>query len=165
MSELPVLQSHHRRDSEVPKIMNAINKGASNFGYERPLGQMLRLVSKAQPADFHCLLSLDALGMIAKIIKEGTEPNSEISRRAVILSVQLYRNICSVCPQLARHAILGNSVCTLLDVLWSTLQVPDETTDKQPVEVSKSTSTALSITNLDMKSIPSCPRNSYWLVL
>ena len=81
MSELPPLQSHHRRDSEVPKIMSVINKGGGPQGYERPLGQLLRLVSKAQAADFHCLLSLDALGAITKVIKDGTQPNSDITRK------------------------------------------------------------------------------------
>lgn len=120
---MPVLQSHHRRDSEVPKLMGALNKGGGPQGHERPLGQLFRIVSKAQPADFHCMLSLDTLGVLARIIKDGSEANSEISRKAMVMAVQLYRNICSVCPQLTRHAILGNSICTLLEVLYTALQV------------------------------------------
>lgn len=116
--------------------MNMLNKGGGPHGHERPLAQLLRIVSKAQPADFHCMLSLDTLGVIAKLIQEGTEPNTDITRKAVIMAVQLYRNICSVCPQLTRHAILGNSICTMLDVLYTALQVHDETTDRQPVELS-----------------------------
>lgn len=123
VSELPVLQSHHRRDSEVPKLMSLLNKGGGPHGHERPLTQLLRIVTKAQPADFHCMLSMDTLGVIARLVQEGSEANAEVSRKAVILAVQLYRNICSVCPQLTRHAILGNSICTLLDVLYAALQV------------------------------------------
>lgn len=118
-----MLQSHHRRDSEVPKLMNLLNKGGGPYGYERPLAQLLRIVSKAQPADFHCILSMDTLGVIARIVEEGAEPNSATTRKAVITAVQLYRNICSVCPQLTRHAILGLSICTMLDVLYTALQV------------------------------------------
>lgn len=120
---MPVLQSHHRRDSEVPKLMNLLSRGGGPHGHERPLTQLLRIVTKAQPADFHCMLSMDTLGVIARIVQEGSEANSEISRKAVIVAVQLYRNICSVCPQLTRHAIMGNSICTLLDVLYTALQV------------------------------------------
>lgn len=118
-----MLQSHHRRDSEVPKLMSLLNKGGGPHGHERPLTQLLRIVTKAQPADFHCMLSMDTLGVIARLVQEGSEANAEVSRKAVILAVQLYRNICSVCPQLTRHAILGNSICTLLDVLYAALQV------------------------------------------
>lgn len=125
LSEIPVLQSHHRKDSEVPKLMNLLSKGGGPHGHERPLSQLLRIVSKAQPADFHCMLSMDTLSVIAKLAQDGSEPNTDISRKAVIMAVQLYRNICSVCPQLTRHAILGNSICTLLDVLYSALQVSD----------------------------------------
>lgn len=39
------------------------------------------------------------------------------------MAIQLYRNICSVCPQLNVHAVLGNSICTLFDVLYTSLQV------------------------------------------
>lgn len=123
MAELPVLQSHHRRDSEVPKLMNLLNKGGGQHGPERPLAQLLRIVSKAESADFHCMLSMDTLGVISKLVQEGAEPNSDVSRKAVIMAVQLYRNICSVCPQLTRHAILGNSISTMLDVLYTALQV------------------------------------------
>lgn len=123
LAEIPTLQTHHRRDSEVPKLMNLLSKGGGAQGLERPLGQLLRIVSKAQPADFHCMLSMDTLGAIATIVKEGSEANNDISRKAVIMAVQLYRNICSVCPQLTRHAILGNSISTLLDVLYTALQV------------------------------------------
>lgn len=126
LAEIPALQTHHRRDSDVPKLMNALNKGGGPQGLERPLGQLLRIVTKAQPADFHCMLSMDTLGVVAGIIKEGSEANSDISRKAVIMAVQLYRNICSVCPQLTRHAILGNSICTLLDVLYTALQVSED---------------------------------------
>lgn len=65
----------------MPKILSMMQKGVGAHGYERPLGQLLRIVSKAQPADFHCLLSLDALGVIAGLIKEGSEPTSDVSRR------------------------------------------------------------------------------------
>lgn len=85
--ELPALQNHHRRDSEVPKLMNLLQKHKGGTqGYERPLGQLLRIVSKAQTADFHCMLSMDTLGVVAGIIKEGCEDNSTISRRLILVN-------------------------------------------------------------------------------
>ena len=43
--------------------------------------------------------------------------------RAVVLAVQLYRNACTLCPQIARHAILGNTLVVLFDALFQSLQV------------------------------------------
>ncbi|GAB0093882.1 uncharacterized protein DMENIID0001_090700 [Sergentomyia squamirostris] len=136
MNDMTPLASHFRRDSEVPKIINVINKGGGPQGMERPLGQLHRLVAKAQAADFHCLLALNALGGITKVIEDGMKPHSEISKRAVILSVQLYRNLCTICPQIARHAILGNTIVNLFDALLLSLQCPEEKSEKQPVELS-----------------------------
>ncbi|XP_059612655.1 S phase cyclin A-associated protein in the endoplasmic reticulum [Phlebotomus argentipes] len=136
LSEMPVLASHHRRESEVPKILNVLNKGGGPQGVERPLGQLHRLVSKAQAADFHCMLSLNALEMITKVVEDGTKPHSEISKRAVIMAVQLYRNLCTICPQITRHAILGNTIVRLFDVLLQSIQCPEEKFTKLPVELS-----------------------------
>uniref|UniRef100_A0A1B0CF43 S phase cyclin A-associated protein in the endoplasmic reticulum N-terminal domain-containing protein n=2 Tax=Lutzomyia longipalpis TaxID=7200 RepID=A0A1B0CF43_LUTLO len=122
LAEMPPLASHFRRDSEVPKILNIMNKGGGPQGMERPLGQLLRLVAKAQAADFHCMLSLNALELIVKVVEDGIKPHSEYSKKAVVLAVQLYRNLCSICPQIARHAILGNTILSLLDALLVTLQ-------------------------------------------
>ncbi|XP_055686257.1 S phase cyclin A-associated protein in the endoplasmic reticulum [Lutzomyia longipalpis] len=136
LAEMPPLASHFRRDSEVPKILNIMNKGGGPQGMERPLGQLLRLVAKAQAADFHCMLSLNALELIVKVVEDGIKPHSEYSKKAVVLAVQLYRNLCSICPQIARHAILGNTILSLLDALLVTLQCPEEKSTKQPVELS-----------------------------
>lgn len=43
--------------------------------------------------------------------------------RALVTAVQIYRNSCSTCPQIARHAILGNSISVLFDALLHSLQV------------------------------------------
>lgn len=39
------------------------------------------------------------------------------------MAIQTYRDACSPCIQIARHAILGNSISTLFDVLMHSLQV------------------------------------------
>lgn len=41
----------------------------------------------------------------------------------MVLAVQLYRNACTLCPQIARHAILGNTLVVLFDALFQSLQV------------------------------------------
>lgn len=43
--------------------------------------------------------------------------------RALIMAIQIYRDACSPCIQIARHAILGNSISILFDVLLHSLQV------------------------------------------
>lgn len=39
------------------------------------------------------------------------------------MAVQIYRDSCSPCIQIARHAVLGNSISTLFDALLYSLQV------------------------------------------
>lgn len=39
------------------------------------------------------------------------------------MAIQIYRDACSPCIQIARHAILGNSISILFDVLLHSLQV------------------------------------------
>lgn len=46
-----------------------------------------------------------------------------VNLRSVTLAVQLYRNACSVCPQIARHALLGNSIAALFDAIVKSFQV------------------------------------------
>lgn len=43
-----------------------------------------------------------------------------------MLSVQLYRNACTLCPQIARHAVLGNSILVLLNALLLSMKVSKE---------------------------------------
>lgn len=126
LSELQEVPVHMRKDSQVPKLLNTINKGGGPMGVERPLGQLLRLIAKAQVNDFQCFWLMKGIETVAEIIKNGIESeNTEVSRRAVLLAVQLYRNSCSLCPQIARHAILGNTITMLLDSLLISLQVSD----------------------------------------
>lgn len=119
------MPAHVKKESPVSKLLNTISKGGSTaVGIERPLGQLLRLITKAQVSDFQSMWLLNGLGIISSVIESGvTSSNSDISKKAVIQSVQLYRNCCSLCPQIARHAILGNSITTLFNALLISLQV------------------------------------------
>lgn len=147
MSEMEQVPAYIRRDSEVPKLLAIIKKGGGPQGIERPLGQLLRLIAKAQVFDYQCFWLMDGLGVISQVIQNVTESQmSEVSRRygifflnnntfvitdtisisngrAVIQAVQIYRNSCSQCPQIARHSILGNSYTILCDALLQSLQV------------------------------------------
>ena len=127
LEELPELAASHRKQSQVPKLLNAIRKGnASNgvqMGAERPIGQIIRIIEKSTVVDFHALWLLDGLGTLANLIEMGLQPNSDISRVAVNKAVQLYRNASSSCKQLAQHSILGGSFFVLMDALSYTLKV------------------------------------------
>jgi hypothetical protein len=111
----------------VPKLLNAIKKGNSNsgvnLGAERPIGQIIRVIEKSAVVDFHCLWLLDGLGVLANVIESGLQPNTDISRIAVIKAIQLYRNASSSCKQIAQHSVLAGSFLTLLDALSFTLKV------------------------------------------
>lgn len=93
------------------------------MGAERPIGQIIRIIEKSSVVDFHALWLLDGLGILANIIETGLQANSEVSRVAVTKAVQLYRNACSSCKQIAQHSILGGSILVLLDALNFTLKV------------------------------------------
>ncbi|XP_055636896.1 calponin homology domain-containing protein DDB_G0272472 isoform X2 [Toxorhynchites rutilus septentrionalis] len=121
-AELQPLDPQIRKQSQVPKLLNTVVKGGGPLGVERPLGQLLRLMTKAQIVDFQSMWLLDGLQIISDVIQAGIEPNSEVSKRAVVISVQLYRNACSLCPQISRHAILGNTITVLLDALQVSLK-------------------------------------------
>ncbi|XP_063697590.1 S phase cyclin A-associated protein in the endoplasmic reticulum-like [Culicoides brevitarsis] len=136
LAEMQPLPAHVKKDSQVHKLLNMITKGGGPLGIERPLGQLLRQISKAEIADFQSMWLLDGLGTISNIIQKGMQDNSDISKRAVVLSVQLYRNSCSSCPQIARHAILGNTIVVLFDALLTSLQTPEEKSPLYPVELS-----------------------------
>ncbi|XP_031637868.1 S phase cyclin A-associated protein in the endoplasmic reticulum-like [Contarinia nasturtii] len=124
MNSLEPPPIYMKRDSAVPKIFALIKKNGGKQGMERPLGQLLRTIAKAEVFDFQCFWLMDGLGLLAQnIIKSALEPNPEISRKALIMAIQIYRDACSPCIQIARHAILGNSVAILFDVLLHSLQV------------------------------------------
>ncbi|XP_055916800.1 S phase cyclin A-associated protein in the endoplasmic reticulum [Eupeodes corollae] len=137
LKELQPVPMHMKRESQVPKFLNLIAKGGGAQGLERPLGQLVRLMAKAQVFDFQCFLLMDGLGIITNcVVTKGIEPNSEISKKAIILAVQLYRNACTLCPQIGRHSILGNSITALFDCLFQSLQLPEEKSPQHPVELS-----------------------------
>ncbi|XP_055847204.1 S phase cyclin A-associated protein in the endoplasmic reticulum [Episyrphus balteatus] len=137
LKELQPVPMHMKRESQVPKYLNLISKGGGPQGLERPLGQLVRLMAKAQVFDFQCFLLMDGLGIITNcVVTKGIEPNSEISKKAIILAVQLYRNACTLCPQIGRHSILGNSITALFDCLFQSLQLPEEKSPQHPVELS-----------------------------
>lgn len=46
-----------------------------------------------------------------------------INFRSLVMAIQIYRDSCSPCIQIARHAILGNSISVLFDALLYSLQV------------------------------------------
>ncbi|EDW75511.1 uncharacterized protein Dwil_GK23893 [Drosophila willistoni] len=134
LEELP---AHVKRESTVPKFVNLVMKGGGAQGLDRVLGNLLRVIPKAQAFDFQAFLSMDGLGVLAThVISKGLEDNSEISRKSVTLAVQLYRNACSVCPQIARHALLGNSITILFDAINKSFQLPEEKSPQHPVELS-----------------------------
>uniref|UniRef100_W4VRF2 Cyclic nucleotide-binding domain-containing protein n=1 Tax=Corethrella appendiculata TaxID=1370023 RepID=W4VRF2_9DIPT len=136
LDELQPLSPQIRRQSQVPKLLNTIIKGGGPVGVERPLGQLLRLIAKAEVVDFQSMWLLDGLKTISEIIQKGMEANSDVSKRAVVISVQLYRNACSLCPQISRHAILGNTISILLDSLVISLKTPEEKNPLFAVELS-----------------------------
>lgn len=111
----------------MPKLLNAIKKGNAGtgvqMGAERPIGQIIRIIEKSSVVDFHALWLLDGLGTLSNVVEMGLQPNSEISRVAVTKAVQLFRNACSSCKQIAQHAILGGSILVLLDALNYTMKV------------------------------------------
>jgi hypothetical protein len=81
LAELQPLPQHMRKDSPIPKLLNILNKGGGTFGHERPLGQLLRQISKAEVNDFQSMWLLDGLGTIVNIVEKGMEANSEISKK------------------------------------------------------------------------------------
>uniref|UniRef100_A0A1A9WJ40 S phase cyclin A-associated protein in the endoplasmic reticulum N-terminal domain-containing protein n=1 Tax=Glossina brevipalpis TaxID=37001 RepID=A0A1A9WJ40_9MUSC len=135
--ELQPVPLHMKRESQVPKYLNLVNKGGGAQGLERALGQLMRIMSKAQVFDFQCFLLMDGLGTLAmNVIAKSMQEDSEVSKKAVVSAVQLYRNACTLCPQIARHAILGNSLPSLFDALFQSLQLPEEKSPQHPVELS-----------------------------
>ncbi|XP_070070098.1 S phase cyclin A-associated protein in the endoplasmic reticulum [Drosophila takahashii] len=137
LESLDPLPPYLKRDSTVPKLLNLVVKGGGAQGLDRNLGNLLRVIPKAQTCDFQAFLCMDGLGILANhVIGKGMDENSEISRKSVHLAVQLYRNACSVCPQIARHALLGNSITVLFDAINKTFQLPEEKSPQHPVELS-----------------------------
>ncbi|KAH8394187.1 hypothetical protein KR215_004834, partial [Drosophila sulfurigaster] len=137
LATLEALPPHLKRDSSVPKLLNLVVKGGGAQGLDRTLGNLLRLIPKAQTCDFQTFLHMDGLGVLAThVISKGLEENTEISKKSLTLAVQLYRNACSVCPQIARHALLGNSIATLFDAISKSFQLPEEKSPQHPVELS-----------------------------
>uniref|UniRef100_A0A1I8NHE2 S phase cyclin A-associated protein in the endoplasmic reticulum N-terminal domain-containing protein n=1 Tax=Musca domestica TaxID=7370 RepID=A0A1I8NHE2_MUSDO len=137
LKELQPVPLHMKRESQVPKYLNLVNKGGGSQGLERALGHLLRIMAKAQVFDFQCFLLMDGLGtIISAVITPGMQDESDVSKKAVVLAVQLYRNACTLCPQIARHALLGNSVVGLFDALFQSLQLPEEKSPQHPVELS-----------------------------
>lgn len=123
LTELTPLPAHTKKESQIHKLLNMVVKGGGLIGIERPLGQMIRQIAKAQVADFQSMWLLDGLGVLSEVICKGMQENSGVSKKAVVLAVQLYRNACSSCPQIARHAMLGGSLLKLFDALLISLQV------------------------------------------
>lgn len=76
------LPAYVKRDSTVPKLLNLVVKGGGAQGLDRTLGNLLRVIPKAQTFDFQAFLCMDGLGILAShVISKGLEENSEISRK------------------------------------------------------------------------------------
>ncbi|KAL5280071.1 SCAPER family protein [Megaselia abdita] len=136
IKDLDPIPIHMKRESQVPKFLNLVTKGGGTQGLERQLGQLLRIMAKANITDFQCFWLMDGLGILTNVLVQGMEVNTEISKKSMVLAIQLYRNSCSLCPQIARHSILGNSLSNLFDVLFQALQLPEEKSPQIPVELS-----------------------------
>ncbi|KAH8271118.1 hypothetical protein KR018_012412 [Drosophila ironensis] len=162
LASLDPLPSFLKRDSTVPKLLNLVAKGGGAQGLDRTLGNLLRVIPKAQTFDFQAFLYMDGLGIITThVIAKGMEDNSEVSKKSVHTAVRLYRTACSVCPQIARHALLGNSITVLFDAIAKSFQYPDEKSPQHPVELSTelmlACTEALSSSYVKKKTIPKVP--------
>ncbi|CRL00819.1 CLUMA_CG014070, isoform A [Clunio marinus] len=150
LEKLPELSSNIRKQSTVPKLLNAIKKGNASsgvqMGAERPIGQIIRIIEKSNVVDFHALWLLDGLGTLANVIESGLQPNSDVTRVAVTKAVQLYRNACSSCKQIAQHSILGGSFIVLLDALLTTIENPASEVRNPSCPVETSTEIFLALT-------------------
>uniref|UniRef100_A0A182SDR3 SCAPER_N domain-containing protein n=1 Tax=Anopheles maculatus TaxID=74869 RepID=A0A182SDR3_9DIPT len=81
LNELNPLASSIRKQSQVPRLLGTIAKGGSGvLGVERPIGQLLRLIAKAEVADFQSLWLLDGLSTIATVIENGLTPGTDVSK-------------------------------------------------------------------------------------
>lgn len=79
LEELPL---HLKRDSSVPKLLNLVMKGGGAHGLDRTLGNLLRVIPKAQTCDFQAFLNMDGLGILTShVISKGMEENAEISKK------------------------------------------------------------------------------------
>lgn len=70
-----------KRESQIPKFLNLVNKGDGPQGLEVLLGQLLRIIVKAQVFDFQCFWLMDGLETVSNVVITGMEPNSEIFKR------------------------------------------------------------------------------------
>ncbi|XP_055381658.1 S phase cyclin A-associated protein in the endoplasmic reticulum [Condylostylus longicornis] len=125
LKQLAPVPIHIKRESQVPKFLNLVNKGGGPLGMERQFNQLLRIIGKGQVNDFQCFWLLDGLGTVASFLTKAIENADELNTRTTILSVQLYRNACSSCPQIARHSLMGNTITVLFDALTKSCQLPE----------------------------------------
>uniref|UniRef100_A0A182MU99 S phase cyclin A-associated protein in the endoplasmic reticulum N-terminal domain-containing protein n=1 Tax=Anopheles culicifacies TaxID=139723 RepID=A0A182MU99_9DIPT len=89
LSELNPLAPTIRKQSQVPRLLSTIAKGGSGMlGVERPIGQLLRLIAKAEVADFQSLWLLDGLSTIATVIENGLTPGTDVSKKQSVEHAQ-----------------------------------------------------------------------------
>lgn len=82
LKELQPVPLHMKRESQVPKYLNLVNKGGGSQGLERALGHLLRIMAKAQVFDFQCFLLMDGLGtIISAVITPGMQDESDVSKK------------------------------------------------------------------------------------
>ena len=88
LKDLQPVPLHMKRESQVPKYLNLVNKGGGSQGLERALGQLLRIMAKAQVFDFQCFLLMDGLDSISmNVIYKGMQEDSEVSKKYVIFTL------------------------------------------------------------------------------
>lgn len=82
LAEMEQAPAYMRRESEVPKLLAQIKKGGGPQGIERSLGQLLRVIGKAQVFDYQCFWLMDGLGAVATVIQNVSDSViNEVSRR------------------------------------------------------------------------------------
>lgn len=94
MKEQQSVPLHMKRESQVPKYLNLVSKGGGSQGLERAVGQLLRLMSKAQVFDFQCFLLMDGLGVITtNVIGKSMEENNDIPKRYADFIYNIFRAV------------------------------------------------------------------------
>lgn len=81
IKDLDPVPLHLKRESQVPKFLNLVTKGGGAQGLERQLGQLLRIMAKANTTDFLSFWLMDGLGVLTNVLIQGMEINTEISKK------------------------------------------------------------------------------------
>lgn len=102
LSTMETLPIHLKRDSSVPKLLNLVMKGGGAQGLDRTLGNLLRMIPKAQTYDFQAFLNMDGLGVLASWRRNNASEKcrsrrSDNVRRWHVKRHEIGRSVCSRC--------------------------------------------------------------------